>query len=436
MPVMSRWTVRAGLLLLLAGVLWLGGEMPAQATPITANNAPTWETAPPGNLVSLNANLGADRAVIRVAPNGQLMTVFNRYNTAIGDKQPDPYYSLSNDDGQTWSPPAPIYQSGGTTSLYVTLTYDANNAAHAVWVENLALAYSKKSNWPGEPTYLSEPEDSPGALHPQLVSSGSNTLDAVWAEGSASTPRIYHKRSTNGGSSWTANTIPPSPYNASYPSLSIGPTGKLHMVWEDNLLDEFRVYYAEGTPAGSTVSWSNPILISGSLTKARRPQVLVNGNSVMVTFTRRNSDNQQWIYLTECTGQCLDANNWDNAGIISGQVVGVNTTDPTILISSMLQIGPCTFVYFHGTQPSAPPPLNENELIWGVNSCDGWGALRDEVTLASARSLYPVLAASEDRLHLVYETNSTGSRQIFHMRALPPADVNAPVFLPFVARSN
>lgn len=430
---------RAALLLLLAGLIWLAGQ--AQANPQEMLDAPTWETEPPGRLLSVNATLGADRPVVRVAPNGQLLVVFNRFTSMAGDKLPDPYYTLSNDNGQSWSTPAPLYQSSGVTSLYTTFTYNSSSVAHAVWVENLSLVYARQGDWPGITRTLSDPDDIPGALHPQIVSSGSSTLDVVWAEGDladpgAFVPSIRHTRSTNNGSTWTNSTIPTSPYNAGYPSLVVGTGGKLHLAWEDTLLAEYRIYYTEGTSLGNAVSWSEPVLISGDLTTARRPQLLVNGNSVIVTFTRRNDDNVQWIYHTECNGQCLNANSWDTPSIISGQTVGVNSDDPTVLVSSMMRLGACTFVYFHGTQPSAPPPFNENEILWGVNSCDGWGAIRDQVTTTDVRSLYPVLAASSQHVHLVYERAVNSDRQIYYMRAVPPPDINAPVFLPYMAKSQ
>ncbi len=395
--------------------------------------APQWEGSAPGQRISTGATFGADRPSLVAGANGNLLISFNRFTTGAGTGVPDPYYSRSTDYGVTWSTPAPIFISPGVDSIQTSLAY-SGGVAHAVWVEDIQLVYARESSWPGITQVISSPAFDPGALHPQIVASGSSTLDIVWSEGSASTPAIHHARSTNNGVSWIASTVPATPYNSEHPNLTVDGSGKLHLVWEESLLSSFEIYYSQGTPNGNSVSWSTPIIISSGDTLARRPLVSIRGTTVQVAYTRRVANNQQWIMMTSCSTACTGQSSWAAPINASGQVIGVNSTDPTVLVVDIAQLGVCSFFYFHGTQPVGPPPYNEDEVITGVNSCEGWGGPRDYTTEIGVRSLYPNLAIDSDHIHLAYEQVDQGERQIYARRAELPAVANPTTYLPIISR--
>ncbi|MEZ4644985.1 MAG: hypothetical protein R3E31_20010 [Chloroflexota bacterium] len=81
----------------------------------------------------------------------------------------------------SWSAAQTIYQSPLTSGQQLALAF-SGNTAHAVWIEDIALAYARESQWASNTfTTISNPAEVPGASNPALVING-NTIDVVWSE--------------------------------------------------------------------------------------------------------------------------------------------------------------------------------------------------------------------------------------------------------------
>lgn len=435
---MPKLSIRFGWLVYLLMGLVVLASVPAFATPQNILDAPAWETPLPGQLISAGATFGADRPVIHYAPNGELMTVFNRYTISTSNGRPDPYYSISSDDGENWSNPQPIYVSPTIDSLFLNFAYTSNNTAHAIWVEDQSLWYSRRptgGSWLVTPQIIWPAVSFTGVSNPKIISSGTNTLDIVWWEQDF-TYLIKHARSTNGGQTWIYSDIPNiSEFNRSLtPDVAVDQTGKLHVVWEEETLaGASEIYYTRGTQSGSSVSWTNPIKISGTVTISHIPKIIFVDGVLHVIFTESLSYDNQWIRYTECVTNCTTAGNWETPTQISGQTAGVNNPKSGYLVADIVAFGNCTYVYFHGTQPFTEPPFNEEELVFGVNGCDDWGLNRDLVTENGARSLYPILTFDNGWAHLVYEQIDVTNTQVYHLRGTVTA-FNPNTYLPIIRK--
>ncbi|MEW5987035.1 MAG: hypothetical protein AB1791_10415 [Chloroflexota bacterium] len=411
-------------------VLWRG---PAAARPPAPTLPPDWETDPPGLLISVGADNGAKGPTVQHAPDGmEVLIAFVQEGNTDFDR--DPTYSRSADGGLTWSAPAPIYQSPGVDSIQVTAAYDtAAGLAHAAWVENMALLYASETNWPNAAVPISSPNP-PGVSDPVLIASAAGYLNLVWAEDEGSNPDIRFARSLDGGATWPIlETVAATTASSLTPDVAVDDQGLIHVVWQESVPPHMtNILYSQGAAAGLNVAWSAPVAITGDLSEVRQPRILAVGNELHVTYTTFAEGAQQWIHHVVCATQCSDPTNWQDVGNpISGQAMGANASDPYEVTSSLAYANDCLYVYFHGTEPNSAYP--DNEVISGVNSCDGWSANgRDRVTEPQTRAIFPSIAILADRLLLTYEWVNGGDHQIYLMRADLPPDY---LYLPVIVRN-
>ena len=400
-----------------------------EADPMTIDVGPTWDSAPPGILLSTNAPLGAEIPIIRSSPDGSLlMTVYNRWMTGQNDR--DPYYVISTNNGQSWSNPAPIYTSTSTNSGETYITFDVNNIVHAVWSEPTGILYSRYSSgsW-SSPQTISPPTFNFNAW-PHIFASGTNTLDIIWGAGNlpSQQPDIYHLRSLDGGQNWSgANPVYSSIATSSRPNIGVDSSGYLHAVWQERTAtpgNEIR--YAQGLPSGATVFWSAPIIISSVGTvDANTPRINIVNDDLHVTYaeTVAGTPAVQFIHYTVCGANCILNASWASPQNISQQAVVVNQSDPYFLVSELVSGNNCLFVFFHGKQSD-----QANETVWDINSCSGWNSGgRDQVTSPADRAIYPSATIYSGFVHAAYQRVIGSDRQIYYMRGNLPQGV----FLPF-----
>ena len=436
----------ASFLLVLIVALCLGavgnGET-AGASPIAA---PDWTTPIPITTAAANdAPFGAALPVVRGAPNGKTaMVVYNRHNSAA-EGNSDPWFSRSLDNGATWSEPKAIHTSAAE-SRQVHLDYAANGIAHVVWQQNKGLVYARERDVNSDawiaPATLVAGGGNPGVTGPYIVASSASRLDVVWAEGSGGfpDPNIYHARSNNNGAlgSWAIKNVYNSGWQSQFPAMVVTESGVIHLVWQEN--DDFfqpnhgTIKYSQGTPqSGNSVKWDPPFDISEP-DDAREPEITLIGGALHVVYTEFVNNNEQYIRHVQCAGQCKNEGNWkQTANPISGQLLGANGADPLNAVSTLVDRGGCAIAYFHGTDEanSGSPGYIDNEIVWGVNSCDRWSqSARDQVTLPALRSINPNLDVQSNWwLYLAFEQDTedpdNNARQIYFMRSKP--DVYLPV---------
>lgn len=397
MKMMSRLFL---LLIILAALAFFFGQMAWEGVATAAPDIPT--AAPPHAPIWSAPQLVVTESAVepKVAANRQegsqdVLIAFNRRLGEGGNN--DPYYRRSTNNGQTWTTAAPIHNSPtlASNSVEVDVVFSGNGVAHALWVENRALAYAPESRWPTNntsnlPTLISNPVIPPGAASPLLVATGESILDVIWSEGDGVNPNIYHARSTNGGVSWPIKGIIRStPPESRVPSLAVSPTddNRLYAVWEEQVAGAVVtstavIMFAQGTVSGGSVSWSNPIVIStnaGDNVAFEQPEIIANSQGLHVTYSYHDLANEvQLVYYVKCGFNCTQASNWSGLTNVGGQFVEVNGTLPFYVISNMVTYGYCVQVYYHGVKLDL---LQENEQIWGVNNCDNWsGGGVDEVT--------------------------------------------------------
>lgn len=408
------------------------GKLPnivaAEANPTAINVGPSWDSPPPGTLLSTNAPLGAEIPIIRSAPDGSLlMVVYHQLITSGEDR--DPYYTISLDNGYTWSTPSPIFSTPLMDSGNTQIAFDTNNNVHTVWREPDRIYYSRfDGNWSQPQTISPLVGQIYGNDYPSITTSVTNTIDVVWAQNATNNQRdIFHTRSVDGGQSWSS----PSPVFSSMPSSTepsvvVDTTGYLHVIWKERVGEGgYEIRYTQGIPSGSSIFWAAPLVISsiGTL-NANNPRINLVNDDLHVTYTDTvdGTPTVQFIHYTVCGSNCILTASWSSPQNISQQAVVVNQSDPYYLVSELVN-GNCLFVFFHGKQSD-----QANETVWDINSCSGWNnGGRDQVTDPADRAIYPSATINNGLVHAAYQRVDGSDRQIYYMRGNLPQGV----FLPF-----
>jgi hypothetical protein len=343
---------------------------------------------------------------IDVAPNGRSVMV--GYVKVLASTK-TPFFRESNNNATSWSSPGAIWNhSISEDAVFVDIAYDSNNQAHAVWTAETEvnalkhkIFYAKENSWPASPSYFSFAPNTGIITNPNIHINGDDIF-IVWAEHDTLVEQsdIYYRVSTNGGSSWSANTL-----------VSQSNTRLLRP----------EIHYRRGTLQGNTISWdSSSITISDINNPARpiNPKLMVDGNRVNVTYTSWEGISQQYIHHLSCNSQCTSLLSWSSSPVpISGQALGQRNVAPFYVKSTMTQVKGCTYVYFHGIPVSA-----NNEQIFGVNSCGNWAnSGRDVVTPQSKASFNVEMASHNDwYIYLTYQDEaSDGTDTIWFIRNDP-----------------
>ncbi|MCB8927243.1 MAG: hypothetical protein H6652_16630 [Ardenticatenaceae bacterium] len=436
------------LILAFIAVVWVGqASLIAVAKPDEPFSSPNWE-----NNQKISQSSGITGAIVpSIAASNNGAKVIVVYQGIINDNinDHDVYYTTSTNYGDTWPTKARIHQSTGTASdsSFVDVTITPNSKGHAVWIEEFSntprLVYKYENYWGNNTTNLitiSAPTIPTVMAEPRIVAKNNNRLDVVWAQGEPTTNiNIYHAYSISStGNSWLGiSPIADTTNTSRLPDIAIDASGNYHVVWEEGP-DPTTIRYVRGVPSGNSINWSASINISqrsipGNVSTATQPKIIAVGNTIHVSYTNFIGAQQQYVHHLQCNSGCTNASNWSSTNNpVSGQVLGAKALDPFDVISTVAQVGRCTFVYFHGIQDDFNPGTTDNERLWGTNSCGNWASsARDQLTSNENRSVNPsLISANNWWLYLTYEKVSIDStlREIYFFRNQPA------IYLPLVSK--
>ncbi|MDA0242653.1 MAG: sialidase family protein [Chloroflexi bacterium] len=405
----------------------------------------------PSQISAVGKNV--DSPTLAQAPNGQLMVSFNQW-VAGNAENSDPYYSISANNGQTWTTPAPIATLANTKSI-TAITYDSNNVAHAVWSETqlgttkVFYANRQTGSWSAPLELASAPFASQGV---DIVASRPGVVDVIWDidYGPPTDGLIQHKRFTLSGGTWTGGTT--LTVNDTFttfglvPAIAADSNGNLHAVWQGQF--DAQIYYSRlNVGAGA---WTQPsFLVSTDILsgKSYEPDVAVYNNTVYVGISYRQDGTIgttfQAVFERHCgnaTGatSCLAPTGWSPIRNISGSFLKVTANDPFYIAPqfALMQAGQYRqanlFVHYHGFIPGG----EGNEMVWRTDACSEWaGSLPAQLTASNERSINPSgqvrVSGSIVTAHTAYEGVSLASRAIYYVQSSSNC---GQIFLPLIQK--
>jgi hypothetical protein len=245
-----------------------------------------------------------------------------------------------------------------------------------------------------------------GSYDPAISVDSSGNLHLVYSDGTIGKPKIYYKRSTDGGTTWTSDRRLTWTTGGSYlPALCVDSSDNLHLVYSDSTPGNPEIYYKKSTDGGAT--WT--------------------GNK-RLTWTWRDSE-----YLTiaadSSEGLHITWMEWHNDSPFYAQVYYKKSTDGGINWTSIKRI---SFTSGYSYNPVIVADSSGNlHLVWHDDTTGNWEILYRKSTdrgtswtptkrlsWTSGGSGYPVIATdSEGAIHVVCEDYKDNA-EIYYRRSI------------------
>jgi hypothetical protein len=204
-------------------------------------------------------NNSATSAYPSVSISGQVVHVVWQ---DLRDGNLEIYYKRSTDGGVSWEADTrltniPAVSESPSVSV-------SGQVVHVVWHDNnnggnYEIYYKRSTDggatWEADTRLTNAPG---GSYNPSVCMFGSN-VHVVWYDYriSSGNAEIYHKRSTDGGVSWEADTQLTNAPNSSW-NASVAVSGQIvHVVWQDGRDGNYEIYYKRnptGNPTGVDIT--------------------------------------------------------------------------------------------------------------------------------------------------------------------------------------
>jgi hypothetical protein len=217
----------------------------------SSNSGGTWSTAKRLTLTSE----GSSHPAIAIDANDALHVVWQ--DTTPGNYEI--YYLRSQDGGTNWSAARRITWTSGE-SRSPAIAAGSGNSLHVVWHDDTPgeeeIYYKRSSD--GGTTWSSAFRitwTSVGSYDTNIAADSKSTIYVVWENMTPGSSEVYYKTSTDGGSTWSvAKRLTWTSGSSAHPAIVIDATDVVHVVWQDNTPGNYELYHKKSTDGGS--AWS------------------------------------------------------------------------------------------------------------------------------------------------------------------------------------
>jgi hypothetical protein len=197
------------------------------------------------------------------------------------------FYKKSTDGGATWSTSKNLSSSAGN-SINAAMAVESPDTIHLVWSDftpgDFELYYKKSTN--GGSTWSTSKRltwNSGASVFAAIAADSSGNLHVVWGDDTPGNPEIYYKKSTDGGTTWTAGkTLTPNSIDSGSPDLAVDVSGNLLVVWSNDAPYTAEIYYKKSTNKGD--SWSAAERLTWNSGDSEVPVIAVYGSGNIHVF--------------------------------------------------------------------------------------------------------------------------------------------------------
>jgi hypothetical protein len=235
-------------------------------------------------------------------------------------------------------------------------------------------------------------------MDPYIATYSSSTVYAVWYYWTgAATTDIYFKKSTNGGTGWSAlQRLTWTASEAAYPKIAVGSGGAVYLVYRDDISGNSEVYF-KNSANGST--WSTSKRLTWTSVNSVAPHIAVDSGNVIhviwcefstigIIYYKKSTDGgTTWSSPVRLT--------WGNNSCFI----------PFICVDENDYLHVAFYMQASGN----------NEIVYkkSTNSGATWSS-PDRLTYNSGDSTYPVLAAGTgNNLYIAWHDSTPGNMEIY-----------------------
>jgi hypothetical protein len=162
------------------------------------------------------------------------------------------YYKKSGDGGTSWGSTKRLTWTSGDC-YEPAIAIDSDDAIHIVWNSdapgNYEIFYKRSSDggtsWSAVQrlTWNSGPSE-----YPAIAATSGNTVYVTWDDDTPGNLEVYCKKSTDGGATWSAaKRLTSTAGSSSVSALAVDSGATAHVVWEEYISGNSEIYYKKGT---------------------------------------------------------------------------------------------------------------------------------------------------------------------------------------------
>jgi len=216
------------------------------------------------------------------------------------------YYTKSTNGGAAWSPSQRLTSTSGLSQSPAIAVNSAGHI-HVAWEDdtpgNYEIYYMKSTN--GGASWSAKQRltvTSSSSQFPAIAVDATGNIHVVWQDSTPGNAEIFYKKSTNGGATWLANQrLTWTSGTSEWPALAVNSSGYIHLLWHDNTPGNFAVYHKKSTNGGG--SWSANQRLTWTSGSSEGPGIAVDSSDYLhVVWPDNTSGNYEIYYKKSMNG--------------------------------------------------------------------------------------------------------------------------------------
>jgi len=232
---------------------------------------------------------------IAVDASGHIHAVW--YDDIAGNQEI--FYAKSIDNGATWTSGKRLsWNAGGSEAPGIEV--DGSDNLHVIWRDdtpgNEEIFYAKSTD--NGASWIAARRltwTSGGSWSPDIFVDSSDNLNVVWYDNTSGNGEIYHKKSQDGGATWTANKrLTWNSANSYDPVIAVNSAGNIFVVFCDDTLGVSEIYYKNSTDGG--VAWKAIKRLTWTLGASEVPSIGVDSSENLHIVLQDNTPGNYEIY--------------------------------------------------------------------------------------------------------------------------------------------
>jgi hypothetical protein len=303
---------------------------------------------------------------------------------------------------QTWTATKRLTWTAGT-AFAPKVVVDSNNHIHVVWYDyhpgNAEIFYKKSVN--GGTTWTTKRLTNTSGFsgYPSVDVNSNNHIHVVWYDDTPGNHEIFHKKSTNGGGSWTTKRLTYNSDDSYYPTIALDTNNHIHVVWHDNTPVNAEIFYKKSTNGGA--SWTTKRLTYNS-DESHSPSIAADSN---------NHIHVVWIDYTPGNAEIFYKKSTDGGGNWTTKRLTYNSKGsyyPTVAIDSNNHVHIVWNNYISGN----------SEIYFKKSTNGGASWTTKRLTYNVEDSFTPTIAVdSSSYIHVTWNDYTPGNDEIYYKRS-------------------